>query len=82
MLQMHYNSEPAAPTDPSQVAAAYRKEMEFIMRNKFRNETIAKLSETVPNNMLIIIDYIEHGELLEKIISQHCDRRYILLEEK
>ena len=75
MLQMHYNSQPEAPTDPSQVAAAYRKEMEFIMRNKFRNETIAKLSETVPNNMLIIIDYIEHGELLEEIISQQCDKK-------
>lgn len=75
MLQMHYNSEPEKVTDPSQVAAAYRKEMEFIMRNKFRNETIGQLATTVPNNMLIIVDYIEHGELLEEVVSSMCDKK-------
>ena len=50
----------------------YRREVEYLIESKFRNETIAKLANKVSNNILIMVDFIRHGEALYKACSDVC----------
>lgn len=48
----------------------YNEECDYIYSQQFRNETIAKLSHNVNKNILILVDRIEHGEILTDIITK------------
>ena len=47
------------------------------MRNKFRNDVISKLTCKLNNNALVLVDYIEHGELLYNAIKEVCPNKKI-----
>jgi len=49
--------------------AEYNEEYEFLHNNEYRNNTIAKLCNNLDNNALLLVDRIEHGELLRKSIE-------------
>ena len=49
---------------------AYREELEYLTTCKFRNQLIAKLTKGLNQNALIMVDYIQHGELLFDIVKQ------------
>ena len=48
----------------------YREEIEYLTTSKFRNELIAKLTKSLSQNALIMVDYIQHGELLFDIVQK------------
>jgi superfamily II DNA or RNA helicase len=49
---------------------AYREELEYLTTSKFRNELISKLAKKLNQNSLIMVDYIQHGEILFDIIQR------------
>jgi len=49
---------------------AYREEIEYLTTSIFRNELIARLAKGLNQNSLIMVDYIQHGELLFDIIQR------------
>jgi superfamily II DNA or RNA helicase len=49
---------------------AYREELEYLTTSIFRNELIAKLAKGLNQNSLIMVDYIQHGELLFDIVQR------------
>jgi len=49
---------------------AYREELEYLTTSTFRNELIAKLAKGLNQNSLIMVDYIQHGELLFDIVQR------------
>lgn len=51
--------------------ARYNEECEYIYNNSFRNGVISQLAHKVNNNMLILVDRIDQGELLTKTIKEH-----------
>lgn len=56
--------------------AEYEEEIKFLQENAFRNNTIAKLIQNVDKNSLIMVDRINHGEVLlqvlkDKIVNKH-----------
>ena len=55
---------------PTPGGNAYREELEYLTTSKFRNELIAKLAQGLKQNTLIMVDYIQHGELLYGIVSK------------
>jgi len=71
ILKMEYIAEPERG-DRSNPSDRYRKELDFLMENKFRNNTISNISKKINNNALILIDYIKHGQLLYDHISENC----------
>jgi len=78
ILKLSYKNPPRhflrRATDPGE---RYRKESEFLRGNLFRNHTITTLVNNFTNNGLILIDYIEHGEILEKHLKQNCKDKQI-----
>lgn len=55
----------------------YLQEGEFIKTNEYRNNFISKLTSRLDNNTLILIDYIEHGEILFEFLTKFCEDKKV-----
>lgn len=66
-----YNFADAASTEN------YIAELEFIMHSEFRNNAIAKLSQNFSNNALIMVDRIEHGEILLQLLKDKLQGKQV-----
>lgn len=79
ILQLSYVSEPKYiryPGEQLQPTDRYRREFDFIIHNNFRNNVIGSLCNKLDRNGLIMVDYIEHGEILQRHLQQKCpDKR-------
>jgi superfamily II DNA or RNA helicase len=71
MLKMEYKDQPATTTSTNPTEA-YRNEINFIIHNKYRNDILAKLCANFDNNALLMVDYLEHGEILHQHLSDNC----------
>jgi superfamily II DNA or RNA helicase len=76
ILDVQYKSRPAPP-ETNSPTERYRKELEFISKNKFRNDMLQKLSSKFDNNCLIMVDYIEHGEILYDKLTKECKDKHV-----
>lgn len=78
VLKLEYKDKPPVfPNDRYDPTARFRREQEFISKNKFRNSIITKLSENFNNNSLIMVDRIDHGEELYGILSSACKNKQV-----
>jgi len=55
---------------PTSGGNAYREEIEYLTTSKFRNNIIAKLAKGLQQNVLIMVDFIQHGELLFDVVRE------------
>lgn len=77
ILELQYASVPRNVTTSLNPSEKYRLELEFLFSNQFRNNTIATLSNNVTNNVLILVDYIQHGKNLEEALADKCRNKQI-----
>lgn len=77
VLEIGYASKPDDTSTTLNPSERYRKELQFLFTNKFRNKTLATICNNAPNNVLILIDFIEHGLELEKILNILCTRKRV-----
>ena len=76
----HTMLEKDIPAIGDNIADKYRAEIKALIQSDFRNNTISKLVGALDNNSLIMVDFIEHGELLfEKIKQQHPKRQVFFI---
>lgn len=75
IIELNYslNNQPKAVDNINK----YREEIKFLIHNKFRNEVISKIVCKVDNNALVLVDYIEHGEILYNYIKEACPNKKI-----
>lgn len=50
----------------------YRDEMDWLAKNKYRNSIVSQLCSNMKNNALVLVDYIEHGEIIKECVSNKC----------
>ncbi len=53
----------------------YREELDFIYESYDRNNFITKLADKLPNNTLILVNHIKHGESLMNHLASLGDRQ-------
>jgi len=59
---------------------AYREELDILIKSEFRNNTISTIAGGVKNNSLVMVDFIEHGEILFDLIKkQHPDKQVFFI---
>jgi superfamily II DNA or RNA helicase len=76
ILEIEYAAQPKYPRELKDPSDRYRAEVDFLTHNDFRNNIITSLCKRVDNNTLVLVDYIEHGTLLHRFISDRCkDKR-------
>jgi len=54
------------------ISDRFRAEQKFVIKSDFRNKIISKLVTGLKNNVLILIDFIEHGETITSVLKEHC----------
>jgi len=77
VLELNYDTPSTQIYSGNNSNAYYLQENEFIRSNSFRNNLLAKLSNKLDNNALILIDYIEHGELLLNALKDVCKTKQV-----
>lgn len=77
ILEIIYNKTPLEIKELVNPAEKYRKELEFLFTNTFRNNALAAVCNNAPNNVLILIDYIKHGEELYNYLTKVCNRKAV-----
>jgi len=66
---LNYKTLPKYPETFNNASDKYREEIKFLISNNFRNNFIGKLINKTQQNSLILIDYIEHGLILESTLK-------------
>lgn len=77
ILGINYKTVQADIYDKSSKVSFYLQEGEFIKNNSYRNNVISKISSALDNNTLILIDYIEHGEILLDYVKRKCTDKQV-----
>ena len=75
LLELNYNTPSTEIYHGTNSNAYYIQENEFIRHSDYRNNLIAKLCNKLDNNGLILVDYIEHGELLLEALQATCKNK-------
>jgi superfamily II DNA or RNA helicase len=57
----------------------YRKELEFIYNNEYRNRVITQICKNYDNNILILINHLQHGECLYNALQQCVNKQVIYI---
>ena len=74
IIKLEYNNRPEPCENPND---KYRKEIEFLIHSDFRNSAISKICSNLKNNCLVMVDYIEHGQLIYDKIIQNIPSRQV-----
>ena len=48
----------------------YREELDFVYENADRNSFLTKLCAKLPNNILVLVNHIKHGEILQEYLEK------------
>lgn len=62
IIELSYKSKPNRSFSSNLAAENYKNEINFLKNSQFRNDVIQKLSNNTQNNVLILVDYIDHGQ--------------------
>lgn len=75
VIQVNYKNPPVVNIDINDPTKAYLEECDFLYHNEYRNKIISKLISNFDKNALIMVDKIDHGETLEKILTEQFAKR-------
>ena len=77
VLQINYSKQPQYPKELINASDRYRTEINFLVKNNFRNNLLTKFSCGTNKNTLILVDFIEHGEILFNKLSETCNNKQV-----
>jgi superfamily II DNA or RNA helicase len=72
ILSVLHSNLPNFNINATQPADRYNNEIEYLINDSRRNEIIAKLSNRLTNNTIIMVDRIDHGVNLQNILKTIC----------
>lgn len=83
ILKVNYKTGPTAlPKQIISPTSAYEEEITFLQTNPFRNNLITKLVNSLDKNTLILIDRINHGEVLHTILTANTSKKVYFVHGK
>lgn len=71
VLELEYKTKPFYPDEINDPGERYRLEFDFLFTNTFRNNILKKITTEVNNNVLLLVDYIRHGEELYNVLKDN-----------
>lgn len=71
---IHYKKPPFFAPNALNPTEAYNNEKDFLYKNIFRNNIITNLAKNCKQNILILVNNIEYGNLLYETIKQNTNK--------
>jgi superfamily II DNA or RNA helicase len=79
MMQLHYKTQPPKIMVKEHATQAYQQELEFIYGNAFRNRVIQTMCANFCNNILVLVNHIEHGETMTSCLNNLTDKQVFFI---
>jgi len=57
----------------------YREELDFIYESSTRNYFLQKLCGKLPNNILVLVNHIKHGEVLQEYLEKAVNKQVFFI---
>jgi len=70
IIEINYKTQPVRTFSNNLATDNYKNEINFIKNNNFRNNVIKKITKNSSNNILILIDYLDHGDILNDLLTR------------
>jgi len=77
VINIKYKHPPHIKRDADDPTKGYLQECAFIYNSEYRNKIISRLAQKVDNNILIMVDKLDHGELLEKTLQTNIPNKEV-----
>jgi len=69
MMCVEYLHPPVKSSNTDSPTEAYVQELDFIKHQPFRNRVIQTICSNFNNNVLVLVNHIDHGETLEQLLQ-------------
>lgn len=69
MMNIMYKNPPVKPSSTESPADAYNQELDYIKSNTYRNRVIQTICNNTNNNVLVLVNHIDHGEIIEAMLQ-------------
>ena len=80
-LKLDYKDIPQfTRSSMSEPTAGYEEEITWLHTNEYRNSVIAKLTNSLDTNTLILVDRIVHGEHLKEYLEANTDKQVYFIQ--
>lgn len=76
ILELNYKTKPLITGQ----ANLYKEELEFLFTNEFRNKILLNFTKKVNKNVLILVDYIKHGEQIYNVLKNNGDKQVFFVQ--
>lgn len=77
IIQINHTYPIEVVADFNNPTKAYMEECEWLFTNTFRNSVISKLCGKLPNNTLIVVDKLLHGDTLYDTLSKELTNKQV-----
>lgn len=77
IMEITYKTNPVITAT---VSDKYRAELEFLIESSYRNRVIKKIANNADKNILIMVDFIKHGERLYDVISTDSNKEVYFIQ--
>lgn len=78
ILEIYYKNNPIRTFGAKIATENYKNEIDFIKKNNFRNNIIKKIAKNSNNNILILLDYLDHGDILYNMLKSELTDKEVL----
>jgi superfamily II DNA or RNA helicase len=58
----------------------YKDELEYLYKHEKRNQIIAKLADSISGNVLVMVNHLDHGDMLLSLMSSRSDKRVFFVK--
>ena len=80
ILKLTYLEKPKKIQNKTLATEQYIEELEFIKINAFRNRVIKTTCNNFNNNILILVNHIEHGQILLDSLSSLTNKKVFFIQ--
>jgi superfamily II DNA or RNA helicase len=80
IFKIHYKNPPHPKINIEKPTEAYEIEKEFLHKNEYRNKIITYVAEKVEKNILIVVNRIEHGEIIRDILKKNTNKEIYFIQ--
>lgn len=80
ILKIKHRNIPTSIVSLDRSMESYKKELEFLLQNKQRNDIICNLSEKLTYNTIIMVDRIDHGDVLFDLLKKQSNKKIYFIQ--
>jgi superfamily II DNA or RNA helicase len=80
VLQLNHPKTKIQLNHPKTKKFNYKDELEYLYKHEKRNQIIAKLSESLSGNVLVMVNHLDHGDMLLSLMHTRSDKRVFFVK--